>query len=85
MIFRWRIQFGLREHRQAKFATVRIANEQPSSKPAVADMAFGLQSVLPKPDGMEIVDLADGRKVFAPIGVDPDAVRKHVEEQEKTQ
>jgi hypothetical protein len=85
MIFRWRIQFGVREHGQAEFAAVRIANEPPGDKPAASDVAFDLQSVLPKPDGIEAVELADGRKVFAPIGVDPDKVRKHVEEQEKTQ
>jgi transposase-like protein len=85
MIFRWRIQFGLREQEQAKFAAVRIANGQLGDKPTTADVALDLQNVLPKPDGMAVVELADGRKVFAPIGVDPDAVRKHVEEQEKTQ
>jgi hypothetical protein len=41
-----------------------------------------LQNLLPVPDGMEAVELADGRKVFAPIGSDPDAVRKHVAERE---
>jgi len=84
MIFRWRVQFGLRESGQAKFAAVRIANGQPGDKPGTADVAFDLQNVLPKPDGMAVVELADGREVFAPVGVDPDTVRKHVGEQEKT-
>jgi hypothetical protein len=84
MIFRWRVQFGVRESGQAKFAAVRLANGQPGDKQGTTDVAFDLQNVLPKPDGMAVVELADGRKVFAPIGVDPDMVRKHVAEQETT-
>jgi hypothetical protein len=34
---------------------------------------------------MEVVELADGRKVFAPISDDPVRGRRHAEEQEKTQ
>ena len=30
------------------------------------------------PDGMTAIDLPDGRRVFAPAGVDPHAVREHV-------
>jgi len=33
---------------------------------------------------MAVVELADGREVFAPVGVDPDTVRKHVAERETT-
>jgi len=80
MIFRWRVQFGVRESGQATFAAVRIANGQPGDKPGTTD----LQNMSPKPDDMAVVELADGRKVFAPIGVDPDAVRKHVAERETT-
>jgi hypothetical protein len=41
-----------------------------------------LHNLLPTPDGMAAVDLLDGRRVFAPGGSDPDAVRRHVLEQE---
>jgi hypothetical protein len=84
MIFRWRSQFGVGQQEDATLAAVRIANGQFGDQPVAAQAALDLQRILPKPDGMEVVELADGRKVFAPIGVDPDAVRKHVAEREKS-
>ena len=44
--------------------------------------ALVLQDLLPVPDGMTVVDLSDGRRVFAPEGTDPTAVRVHVAERE---
>ena len=44
--------------------------------------ALVLQDLLPVPDGMTAVDLSDGRRVFAPVGTDPEAVRVHVAERE---
>jgi hypothetical protein len=41
-----------------------------------------LHDLLQPPDGMTAVELADGRRVFAPSGADPDAVRRHVAERE---
>jgi hypothetical protein len=41
-----------------------------------------LQDLMPTPDGMIAIDLNDGRRVFAPIGSDAEAVRRHVAEQE---
>ena len=41
-----------------------------------------LQDLLPVPNGMTAVDLLDGRRVFAPAGADPEAVRVHVAERE---
>jgi hypothetical protein len=35
--------------------------------------------VLQPPEGMMAVDLRDGRRVFAPVGSDPDVVRARVE------
>jgi transposase-like protein len=84
MIFRWRVQFGVGQQDSATLAAVRISNGQDGDKPATADVAFDLQSMLPKPDGTEVVELADGRKVFAPVGVDPNTARKHVAEREKS-
>jgi hypothetical protein len=74
MIFRWRVQFGVRQGVRAELAAVRVSDGEPGGEPAAA--------VLPVPGGMEAVELADGRKVFAPIGSDPDAVRKLVAERE---
>jgi hypothetical protein len=61
---------------------VRVSDGQGGGEPAAAVETLDLQNLLPVPGGMEVVELADGRKVFAPIGSDPDAVRKHVAERE---
>lgn len=68
-LFRWRAQFGYGKG-QARLATVTMANA-PSRAVTLADL-------LPIPEGMEAVDLPDGRRVFAPIGADPQAVVRHV-------
>jgi len=36
--------------------------------------ALVLHDLLQRPDGMTIVELDDGRRVFAPVGSDPAAV-----------
>lgn len=74
MAFRWRIQLGFGEKKRAKFAAVRLADGQTgaSSAPLV------LHDLLQPPDGMTAVELGDGRRVFAPLGSDPAAVRQHV-------
>jgi hypothetical protein len=41
-----------------------------------------LHDLLRPPDGMTPVQLPDGRRVFAPEGSDPDAVRQHVLDRE---
>ncbi len=84
MIFRWRAQFGVRQREQAELAAVRVSHGEHGGEPATAVETLDLQNLLPVPDGMEAVELADGRKVFAPIGSNPDAVRKHVAERENT-
>ncbi len=84
MIFRWRAQFGVRQREQAELAAVRVSHGEHGGEPATAVETLDLQNLLPVPDGMEAVELADGRKVFAPIGSNPDAVRKRVAERENT-
>lgn len=74
MIFRWRVQFGLGREKQAELATVRAT--------AGASNALVLHDLLAAPDGMAAVDLADGRRVFAPADADPAAVRRQVEGRE---
>jgi transposase-like protein len=82
MIFRWRVQFGVRQGEHAKLAAVRVSDGEYGGDRTAAVETLNLQNLLPVPDGMEAVELADGRKVFAPVGSDPDAVRKHVAERE---
>jgi hypothetical protein len=41
-----------------------------------------LHDLYSPPVGTAAVDLPDGRRVFAPSGADPDAVRRHVTERE---
>jgi transposase-like protein len=84
MIFRWRAQFGVRQGEHAELAAVRVSDGEHSGEPATAIATLDLQNLLPVPDGMEAVELADGRKVFVPIGSNPDAVRKRVAERENT-
>lgn len=84
MIFRWRARFGVRQREQAELAAVRVSDGEYGGEPAAAVETLNLLNLLPVPDGMEAVELGDGRKVFAPIGSNPDAVRKRVAERENT-
>ncbi|VIO72975.1 hypothetical protein CI1B_46240 [Bradyrhizobium ivorense] len=77
MLFRWRVQFGFGRRARAKFAQVEVANAASD-----APSPLVLRDLLQPPDGMVAVELPDGRRVFAPADVDPDAVRRHVAEQE---
>jgi len=78
MVFRWRVQFGFTGKKAAKLATVTFpgGSSGGSSGPAV------LHDLLHPPDGMMPVQLPDGRRVFAPKGSDPEAVRQHVLDRE---
>jgi transposase-like protein len=80
MLFRWRVQFGFGMTPRAKLAAVMLVEAQStaSSAPLV------LHDLLQPPDGMMTVQLGDGRRVFAPIDSDPNAVRRHVAERETT-
>ncbi len=71
-LFRWRAQFGYGAG-QARLATV-----------ALADGAATLTDLLRAPDGMRAVELADGRRVFAPADADAATVIAHVLGQEAT-
>jgi transposase-like protein len=82
MIFHWRVECGVRQREQAELAAVRVSDGECVGGPAAPVETIVLQNLLPAPGGMEVVELADGRKVFAPIGSDPDAVRKHIAERE---
>lgn len=74
MLFRWRVQFGIVQEKRVRLASVVQTN--------TAGSIAVLPDLLLPPDGTMVVDLADGRRVFAPEGSDPDAVRAHVAAQE---
>ena len=71
MLFRWRVQFGVPQKKRVKLAPVSLADGAPA--------ILLLRDLVRPPDGMMAKDLSDGRRVFVPIGSDPDAVREHVE------
>ena len=71
LLFRWRVQFGVTLKKRAKLAPVMLVDSTPA--------ALLLRDLVQPPDGMTAVDLADGRRVFAPVGSDPDIVRARVE------
>ena len=76
MLFRWRAQFGLTKDKTV-LATVAAAGTKEADA-GNSGSALILHHLLQVPDGMRAVDLPDGRRVFAPAGADPDAVRRHV-------
>ncbi|HTR14631.1 MAG TPA: transposase, partial [Roseiarcus sp.] len=69
LLFRWRVQFGVAQAKRAKLAPVALTDD--------ATAIVRLRDLVQPPDGMTAIDLPDGRRVFAPAGVDPQAVREH--------
>jgi hypothetical protein len=80
VLFRWRSELGFSRDKHVELAAVRLENGSfgASSAPLV------LHDLLRSPDGMTAVELTDGRRVFAPEGSDPNAVRRQVTEREMT-
>lgn len=83
-LFRWRADFGYGRTPKAKLAPVVIFNEQSTGRKEDSPTALVLQDLLPTPEGMVAFDLPGGRRVFAPEGSDPEAVRRHVADRETT-
>ena len=71
LLFRWRVQFGIAQKKRAKLAPVALAGGMPAT--------LLPRNLVQTPDGMMAIDLADGRRVFAPTGSDPNDVRAQVE------
>lgn len=71
MLFRWRVQFGVAQKKRAQLAPAVLTDGTPAT--------LLLRDLVQPPDGMMAVNLPDGRRVFAPAGSDPDAVRAYVE------
>jgi transposase-like protein len=82
MIFRWRVQFGFGRCKPTSLAAVRIADEQHRGRHGADAEVAVVREMLPIPAGAIAVELADGRRVFAPAGSDPEAVRRYVTERE---
>ena len=78
VVFRWRAELGFGKNKSAKLATVTLADRRSgaTSTPLV------LRDLLQPPNGMTAIELADGRRVFAPLGSDPETVRRHVSDRE---
>ena len=81
VLFRWRAELGFGRGERANLAEVRIADRPRRGRLARSEMLI-LGDLLPAPIGTEAVELADGRRVFVPVGSDPEAVRRYVAEQE---
>ena len=79
VLFRWRDQFGLGHEKPMTLAAVQVVEGHAKPGPREASLLAGL---LPCPEDMKEVELADGRCVFAPIEADPDDVRRTVAERE---
>jgi len=83
MVFRWRAEFGLNIDPSSMFATVRL-RRQKSGATNIGGIVNNtvLDGLLPAPKGTGLVELADGRRVFAPAHADPETVRRAVLNQE---
>ncbi len=81
VLFRWRAELGFGKDKRAKLATVRLVGSNASA----TSKSLLLHDLIPPPDGMSLVELDDGRRVFAPVGSDPKAVREQVARQENAQ
>lgn len=79
VLFRWRDQFGLGHEKPTMLVPVQVVEGRAKPGPREPSLLAGL---LPCPEGMKEVDLADGRRVFAPLDADPDDVRRTVAERE---
>ena len=82
VLFRWRAELGFGRGKPAKLAAVRITDEPRNGKRGTDAELVVLPDILPIPADAVAVELADGRRVFAPAGSDPEAVRRYVTERE---
>lgn len=79
VLFRWRDQFGLGHEKPMTLATVQVVEGR--AKPGTREASL-LAGLLPCPDGMKEVELADGQRVFVPIEACLMAVERAVAERE---
>lgn len=81
VLFRWRAELGFGRDKHVKLASVTLCEGQFTAP----SMPLVLHDLLQPPNGMMAVELKDGRRVFAPEGSDPGAVRRHAAELENNQ
>jgi hypothetical protein len=81
ILFRWRAALGFSKAKSANLVAVRIADERGICDADAA--ASVLQDILQIPPGVVAVELADGRRVFASPGSDPEAVRQYIAQREE--
>jgi len=79
LLFRWRVKFGLTARKALQLATVAIADGAANEVPALA----ALRDLVRPPDGMTAIEPEDGRRVFAPTGSSPAAVKRQLAGKEK--
>ncbi|MER8782468.1 transposase [Mesorhizobium sp. M1006] len=73
MAFRWRVQFGLTARKGPQLGTVALIHApKPNRRPT------DLRNLVRPPDGMMAVQLDGGRRVFASVGSNADAVKLHL-------
>ena len=83
MVFRWRAELGLNTGPPSMFATVRLRRQNAGATNIGGIVnSTVLDGLLPAPKGTGLVELADGRRVFAPARADPETVRRAVLNQE---
>jgi hypothetical protein len=74
MVFRWRVDFGLSARKAPQVVTVALADGAANESSALAV----LRDLVRPPDGMMAIELDDGRRVFAPEGSNPAAVKRRL-------
>jgi transposase-like protein len=74
MVFRWRVDFGLTARKAPQLAMVALANGAANEPPALAVV----RDLVRPPHGMMAIELDDGRRVFAPEGSNPAAVKRRL-------
>ena len=79
LLFRWRVQFSLTARKAPLLATVALDDGMANEVPALA----ALRDLVKPPDGMIAIELGDGRRVFAPAGSNPTAVKRQLAGKEK--
>ena len=82
VLFRWRAELGFGRSEPVKLAAVRIVDEPQNGKRGARTEPAVLPNILPIPPDAVAVELADGRRVFAPAGSDPEVVRRYIDERE---
>jgi transposase-like protein len=82
-VFRWRDEFNLspKKKQTATLVTATVIDRTARGRPKKMAPLI-LEDLLPMPAGAITVELADGRRVHAPAGSDPDTVRQYIAQKE---